>query len=171
MVALVASLTPIGKLEEMVNIGTLAAFTLVSIAVPILRKSRPDLERSFKVPFSPVLPILAARRVVYLMLNLSPGDLAALRDLDGAGLRHLLHLQPAPQPPGRPRPGVRPCRCGQDDPELTRTRRTTPRCPSRAAGRSSYQPCGGRRQRALRALSTLVSESLASPNSSVVLGS
>ena len=43
LVALVASLTPIGKLEEMVNIGTLAAFTLVSIAVPILRKSRPDL--------------------------------------------------------------------------------------------------------------------------------
>ena len=53
LVALVASLTPIGKLEEMVNIGTLAAFTLVSIAVPILRKRRPDLKRSFKVPFIP----------------------------------------------------------------------------------------------------------------------
>ena len=38
----------------MVNIGTLAAFTLVSIAVPILRKRRPDLKRSFKVPFNPV---------------------------------------------------------------------------------------------------------------------
>src|SRR3954447_13787428 len=71
LVALVASLTPIGALEEMVNIGTLAAFTLVSIAVPILRKRRPDLKRSFKVPFSPVLPILAAAVAVYLMLNLS----------------------------------------------------------------------------------------------------
>jgi APA family basic amino acid/polyamine antiporter len=71
LVALVASLTPIGALEEMVNIGTLAAFTLVSIAVPILRKRRPDLKRSFKVPFSPVLPILAAVVAVYLMLNLS----------------------------------------------------------------------------------------------------
>jgi APA family basic amino acid/polyamine antiporter len=70
-VALVASLTPIGKLEEMVNIGTLAAFTLVSIAVPILRKRRPDLKRSFKVPFNPYLPILAAVVCVYLMLNLS----------------------------------------------------------------------------------------------------
>ena len=70
-VALVASFTPIGKLEEMVNIGTLSAFALVSLAVPILRKRRPDLERSFKVPFSPVLPTLAALICLYLMLNLS----------------------------------------------------------------------------------------------------
>ena len=70
-VALIASLTPIGKLEEMVNIGTLAAFTLVSISVPILRRRRPDLRRTFKVPFNPVLPILSAVICVYLMLNLS----------------------------------------------------------------------------------------------------
>ena len=71
LVAIVASLTPIGKLEEMVNIGTLTAFALVSLAVPILRKRRPDLERSFKVPFSPCLPILAAVVCLYLALNLS----------------------------------------------------------------------------------------------------
>ncbi|MET0840491.1 MAG: amino acid permease [Marmoricola sp.] len=71
VVAVVASLTPIGKLEEMVNIGTLTAFALVSLAVPILRKRRPDLERSFKVPLNPVLPILAALVCVYLALNLS----------------------------------------------------------------------------------------------------
>ena len=71
VVALIAGLTPIGKLEEMVNIGTLAAFTLVSIAVPLLRRSRPDVKRSFRVPWSPVLPILAAVICVYLMLNLS----------------------------------------------------------------------------------------------------
>ena len=71
LVAVVASLTPIGKLEEMVNIGTLTAFALVSLAVPILRKRRPDLERSFKVPFNPVLPIVAALVCVYLALNLS----------------------------------------------------------------------------------------------------
>jgi len=71
LVALIASLTPIGKLEEMVNIGTLAAFTLVSIAVPILRRRRPDLKRPFKVPFSPVVPIVAAVICFYLMLNLS----------------------------------------------------------------------------------------------------
>lgn len=70
LVALIASLTPIGKLEEMVNIGTLSAFVLVSLAVPVLRKRRPDLERSFKVPFSPVLPWIAALTSLYLMLNL-----------------------------------------------------------------------------------------------------
>ncbi|NYE37953.1 APA family basic amino acid/polyamine antiporter [Nocardioides cavernae] len=71
VVAFVASLTPIGKLEEMVNIGTLSAFALVSIAVPILRKNRPDLERSFRVPFSPFLPWLSAAICVFLMLNLT----------------------------------------------------------------------------------------------------
>jgi basic amino acid/polyamine antiporter, APA family len=70
-VALVASLTPIGKLEEMVNIGTLSAFALVSLAVPVLRSRRPDLKRSFTVPFSPVLPVVAALISVYLMVNLS----------------------------------------------------------------------------------------------------
>jgi basic amino acid/polyamine antiporter, APA family len=71
VVAVVASYTPIGKLEEMVNIGTLTAFALVSIAVPVLRKSRPDLDRPFRVPLSPWLPILSALICVYLMVNLS----------------------------------------------------------------------------------------------------
>jgi APA family basic amino acid/polyamine antiporter len=70
VVALVAALTPIGTLEYMVNIGTLAAFTLVSIAVPVLRHKRPDLQRPFKVPGSPVLPLLAAAIAFYLMLTL-----------------------------------------------------------------------------------------------------
>jgi len=71
VVALIASLTPIGKLEEMVNIGTLTAFMLVSIAVPILRRRRPDLKRSFKVPGNPVVPWLSALACFYLILNLS----------------------------------------------------------------------------------------------------
>jgi basic amino acid/polyamine antiporter, APA family len=71
VIALIASLTPIGKLEEMVNIGTLTAFMLVSLAVPILRKRRPDLKRSFKVPGNPVVPWLSALACFYLILNLS----------------------------------------------------------------------------------------------------
>ena len=43
---------------------------LVSLAVPVLRRRRPDLKRSFQVPFSPVLPYLAALTSLYLMLNL-----------------------------------------------------------------------------------------------------
>jgi len=71
VVALTASLTPIGTLEEMVNIGTLTAFLLVSLAVPILRKRRPDLKRSFRVPGNPVVPWLSALACFYLVLNLS----------------------------------------------------------------------------------------------------
>jgi len=70
-VAVAASITPIGTLEEMVNIGTLAAFVLVSLAVPILRKKRPDLKRSFKVPGNPWVPWLSAAMCFYLILNLS----------------------------------------------------------------------------------------------------
>jgi basic amino acid/polyamine antiporter, APA family len=68
---LVSGFTPIGKLEEMVNIGTLTAFILVSIGVVVLRRSRPDLPRAFRVPLSPVLPILSAVICFYLTLNLS----------------------------------------------------------------------------------------------------
>jgi basic amino acid/polyamine antiporter, APA family len=71
LTALVAGLTPIGKLEEMVNIGTLTAFILVSIGVIVLRRTRPDLPRSFKVPWVPVLPILSAIICFYLTINLS----------------------------------------------------------------------------------------------------
>jgi APA family basic amino acid/polyamine antiporter len=70
VVALVAALTPVGKLEFMINIGTLSAFFLVSLAVPVLRRRRPDLNRPFRVPFSPVLPVLSALICGYLMLTL-----------------------------------------------------------------------------------------------------
>lgn len=73
LVGVVASLTPIHQLEEMVNIGTLTAFALVSLAVPVLRRTRPDLDRAFQVPLSPVLPVLSALVCAYLMLNL-PGE-------------------------------------------------------------------------------------------------
>ncbi|QLQ14868.1 MAG: amino acid permease [Micropruina sp.] len=69
--AVTAGFTPIGVLEEMVNIGTLTAFVLVSIAVVVLRRKRPDLPRAFKVPGNPVLPILSAIICFYLTINLS----------------------------------------------------------------------------------------------------
>jgi APA family basic amino acid/polyamine antiporter len=52
-------------------IGTLSAFVLVSIGVVILRRRRPELPRAFRVPFSPVLPIVSAVLCLYLMLNLT----------------------------------------------------------------------------------------------------
>jgi APA family basic amino acid/polyamine antiporter len=73
IVAALAGFVPLGTLAELVNIGTLFAFVLVSIGVIILRRTRPDLERSFKVPFVRVLPIVSALACLYLMLNL-PGE-------------------------------------------------------------------------------------------------
>ncbi|MEV4491409.1 amino acid permease [Micromonospora coxensis] len=70
-VALLAGFLPLSALADLVSIGALCAFVIVSIAVPILRRRRPDLERPFKVPFSPVLPIVSALACLYLMLNLS----------------------------------------------------------------------------------------------------
>lgn len=71
VVAFVAAFTDVGLLEEMINIGTLSAFVLVSIGIVVLRRTRPDLKRGFRVPLSPVLPILSALLCFWLMLNLT----------------------------------------------------------------------------------------------------
>ncbi|UXA14990.1 amino acid permease [Mycobacterium sp. SMC-8] len=71
VVAVTATVFPIGKLEEMVNIGTLFAFVLVSAGVIVLRRSRPDLKRGFRTPWVPLLPILSIIACVWLMLNLT----------------------------------------------------------------------------------------------------
>ncbi|KLU67651.1 putative amino acid permease YhdG [Desulfosporosinus acididurans] len=72
IVAIVAGLTPIDVLAEMVNIGTMSAFVFVSIAVIVLRKSQPDLPRAFRCPGVPVVPLLAAAFSLFLMFKL-PG--------------------------------------------------------------------------------------------------
>ena len=69
--SLLAGFVQFGTLEEMVNIGTLFAFVLVSVGVLILRRTRPELPRGFRVPLVPVIPILAVLACVWLMLNLS----------------------------------------------------------------------------------------------------
>ncbi|WP_234540819.1 amino acid permease [Streptomyces shenzhenensis] len=70
VIAIVAGFTSLSELAELVNIGTLFAFVVVSISVIILRNTRPDLERSFRTPWVPVLPILSVLASLWLMLNL-----------------------------------------------------------------------------------------------------
>jgi basic amino acid/polyamine antiporter, APA family len=72
VVALISTFIPLTELAELVNIGTLFAFVLVSIGVLVLRRTRPDLKRAFRCPGVPVIPILAVLTAFYLMLNL-PG--------------------------------------------------------------------------------------------------
>jgi basic amino acid/polyamine antiporter, APA family len=70
MVAIFAGVIPLGKLAELTNIGTLFAFIVVSLGVLVLRKTQPNLKRAFKVPFVPLIPILAILFCGYLALRL-----------------------------------------------------------------------------------------------------
>ena len=71
LIAVMAALVPLAEIVKLVNIGTLFAFVLVNLGVIILRRTRPDLKRGFRVPFVPVLPIVSALVCFYLMLNLA----------------------------------------------------------------------------------------------------
>ncbi|MEI6438127.1 MAG: amino acid permease [Candidatus Omnitrophota bacterium] len=72
IVAIIAGLTNIEEMVDLCNIGTLFAFTLVCLGVIILRVKEPHRERAFKVPFSPVTPLIGAAACIFLMSAL-PG--------------------------------------------------------------------------------------------------
>ncbi|MEU9102632.1 amino acid permease [Streptomyces sp. NPDC048361] len=65
-----AAAVPLGKLADATSIGTLFAFALVNIAVIILRRTRPDMARTFRVPLGWTVPILGFVSCAYLMWNL-----------------------------------------------------------------------------------------------------
>lgn len=69
-VAAIAGSVELSTLADLVSIGTLFAFVLVSVGVVILRRTRPDLPRAFRTPAAPVVAVLAVVSCVYLMLNL-----------------------------------------------------------------------------------------------------
>lgn len=70
-VGIPAGIFDIGTLADLSNIGTLFAFILVAIAVLILRKSQPDRQRGFRVPFVPFVPILSVITCLILMASLT----------------------------------------------------------------------------------------------------
>src|SRR5213595_1584764 len=69
-VAIFTGLFPIQILGQMVNIGTLLAFVLVCGGVWVLRRKRPELERPFRTPLVPLVPILGIVSCLGLMLTL-----------------------------------------------------------------------------------------------------
>lgn len=71
LVAVLAALISLDELAELVNIGTLFAFVLVSVAVLVLRRTRPDLPRGFRVPWMPLIPVLSVLACAALMLFLT----------------------------------------------------------------------------------------------------
>ncbi|MBW9215405.1 amino acid permease [Mumia sp. zg.B53] len=70
-VALLAGLVPISVLAEMVSIGTLFAFVVVSIAVVVLRRTSPDMPRPFRTPLVPLVPVVAVVCCLGLMASLA----------------------------------------------------------------------------------------------------
>lgn len=69
----IAGLFPIGLLGELVSIGTLLAFVIVSAGVLVLRYQQPNLHRPFRTPLVPLVPILSILICGYMMSGL-PGD-------------------------------------------------------------------------------------------------
>lgn len=70
-VCLLGAFVPLDTLAEMVSIGTLFAFVVVSIAVAVLRRTEPRMERPFRTPQVPLLPIVSALSCVALMASLA----------------------------------------------------------------------------------------------------
>lgn len=71
IVGIVAAITPINELAHMTSFGTLFAFTMVCIAVWILRIKQPNLKRTFRVPALPLVATLGILINLYLIVNLS----------------------------------------------------------------------------------------------------
>ena len=69
-VGLIAAFVPNAILWDLTSMGTLVAFTVVSAGVIILRQTKPDMKRGFRVPFYPVLPILSILSCLYLISSL-----------------------------------------------------------------------------------------------------
>lgn len=70
-VAVLAGFVPLDELSKLVSIGTLFAFVVVSAGVIVLRRTRPELDRAFRVPLVPLVPVLSIGACLWLMVNLS----------------------------------------------------------------------------------------------------
>ena len=94
----IAAFVPLAEIAKLVNIGTLFAFVITNLGVIVLRRTRPDLDRSFKVPFVPVFPLIGAGLAIFLMKYLEAATwirfggwlLLGLLIYAGYGRRHSL---------------------------------------------------------------------------------
>lgn len=69
-VAVLAAFVPLDVLANLTSLGTLVAFSVVSVGVMVLRRTQPTLERGFKVPLFPLTPLLSIAFCAYLIYGL-----------------------------------------------------------------------------------------------------
>ncbi len=74
VVGIMSSVIPLKILSELVNIGTLLAFVIVCVSIPVMRYTHPEAKRAFRVPGSPVVPILGVLTCLVLMFSLHAGN-------------------------------------------------------------------------------------------------
>ena len=67
LIAALAAFVPLEEIAKLVNIGTLFAFVITNIGVIVLRRTRPDLKRGFRVPFVPCSPSSVPLLAIFLM--------------------------------------------------------------------------------------------------------
>ncbi len=67
LTAVIAAFLPLDQIAKLVNIGTLFAFLIVNIGVIVLRRTQPELDRKFRVPFVPLFPLIGSALCLYLM--------------------------------------------------------------------------------------------------------
>ncbi|RJQ68444.1 amino acid permease [Pseudonocardiaceae bacterium YIM PH 21723] len=70
LIALLAAFVPLDVIVELTTIGTLTAFAAVNVAVLVLRRTRPEMERPFRAPGAPVTPVLGLLMCLYLAISL-----------------------------------------------------------------------------------------------------
>lgn len=70
LIAVLTGFVPLDRLANLTSIGTLFAFLVVSLGVIMLRRTKTDLKRGFRVPWVPLVPLLSAAACGYLMYNL-----------------------------------------------------------------------------------------------------
>jgi APA family basic amino acid/polyamine antiporter len=105
-VGTMGALLPLRILAELVNIGTLLAFVIVCGAVLVMRRTNPDAERPFRVPLSPITPILGILICLLLMFSLPAENWVRLFVWLALGLaiyfgyskKHSLLAHPEPKP-------------------------------------------------------------------------
>ena len=70
VIAIAAGMTPISVLGDLVSLGTLCAFMIVCVSVLYLRKAEPELERPFRTPYVPVVPVLGIISCAVLLFGM-----------------------------------------------------------------------------------------------------